>query len=246
MVKPGDAGIWFWYGGKKWEATPHNVTDTRRCTKLGDISTIEHLMSALAGLEISDAEIEVTTPDLPALDGAAAEFVRGLREAGIEELGERELVDPFARLFVHEEGVKIAIGLGEGHWRSAFLAEDRWPYSQAYETTDVIGDFAEQVAPARTFAFEEEVEQLRASGLGQGLSLETALVLGQDGYHNTPLFSDEPARHKMLDLIGDLHLSGVPARCINVVAERNGHRVNVQAARLLYEAARPEQFAPTA
>lgn len=233
-VLPGTNGIQFRSGGGVWAATPSNVSDTRRCTKLGDISTIEHIMSAFAGAEITDAEVELDGPELPALDGSSKVYFDTLLAAGFEALGERELPSLFTRLFFHEGDVKIAVGAGEGHWRYAFNTGDAWPGNQEVDFF-LPGTYAEDVASARTFGFERELPAIRAAGLAQGLDESSALVLGEDGYVNQPRFPDEPARHKLLDAIGDLYLASVPIRFLNVVCERSGHAAHVRAAQMLFE-----------
>lgn len=235
-VHPGDRGIWFALGSGEWEAIPANVADTTRCTKLGQVATIEHLMSALAGLEITDVEIELTAGELPALDGSSAEYVRSLLEGGLVKLGEVEKKDPFSRVFFQELPVKIAIGKGEGHWQYAYEAPNRWPGVQVYEAQDVIASYPTQIAPARTFALAEEVPMVLAAGLAKGLDIEKALILGIEGYKNDARFPDEPARHKLLDLMGDLYLAGIPPSRLNVSAEKSGHRTNVEAAARLFAA----------
>ena len=95
-ISPGDQGIRFRYGMSIIQALPENVVETRRCTKLGEVSTIEHLMSALAGCEITDAEIELTAPELPGLDGSAIPYVHAIRTAGVEQIGERPLPEHFS------------------------------------------------------------------------------------------------------------------------------------------------------
>jgi UDP-3-O-[3-hydroxymyristoyl] N-acetylglucosamine deacetylase len=112
---------------------------------------------------------------------------------------------------------------------------DRWPVIQAYETETVVDDYIDQIAPSRTFALAEEVPMIIQLGMGRGLDENSAIVLGIEGYKNEARFSDEPVRHKLLDLIGDLYLSGVPIRYLSVGAERPGHRANVKAAQMLYE-----------
>lgn len=233
VVEPGNEGIRFRYGGQCWAASPANVTDTRRCTKLGDISTVEHMMSALAGLEITDAEIEVSAPELPAMDGSAAPFYMGLSEPGLEELGEADVAAIFSRIFVPDGEAKIAISAGTGRWRYEFHTGERWPGIQVFETTDVNGDYGDKIAPARTFGFEEELPMIAAAGLAKGLDETSALVLGQNGYINEARSPDEPVLHKLLDAIGDLYLSGIPIRFMNVVAVRTGHTTTVRAALML-------------
>jgi len=233
VVHPGEDGIAFRLGADRVVAAPENVTDTTRSTRLGPVGTIEHLMSALAGLEITDAEIEVDAPELPGLDGSSALYVSGFLEAGFAEIGPKELPALFTRVFLQEDALKVAVAKGTGHWRYEYVTGDRWPKVQSFEVLCAPDDYAAEIAPARTFALAEEVPYIIQMGLGQGLDENSALILGIDGYKNEARFDDEPARHKLLDVLGDLYLAGIPARFLNVVAERSGHRTNVlTAARL--------------
>jgi UDP-3-O-[3-hydroxymyristoyl] N-acetylglucosamine deacetylase len=193
-------------------------------------------MSALCGLEITDADIEVSSPEMPALDGGAGVYAQGLLETGFADLPNGQFGELYSRVFVQEPDAKIAISVGSGHWRYEFQTGDRWPGEQIYETDNVIAGYASEIAPARTFCFDYELPMIKQAGLAKGLDEHSAVVLGPEGYLNETLFPDEPARHKLLDAMGDLYLSGMPARFLNVVAERTGHRANVKAAQLLAEA----------
>jgi len=235
-VHPGEDGIAFRYGADRFAAKPENVTETTRSTKLGTVSTIEHVMSALAGLEITDAEIEVSAPEVPGLDGSALPFFDGIERAGTTDLATAELPPLFRRLFVHEDPIKIAISDGNGHWRYDYDTGERWPNLQSFDFRAGSESYRERLASARTFALLEEVPKIIAAGLGLGLDESSVLILGPEGYKNEPRFSDEPARHKLLDLIGDLYLSGVPIRFLNVVAEKSGHRTNISAASMIRRA----------
>jgi len=235
-VHPGGDGIAFRFGTDRVPARAEHVTDTSRCTRLGPVSVIEHILAALAGLEITDVEIETTAAEMPALDGAAKLYVEGLVRVGTEAIGRLSVEGPFARVFLQEDSIKVAIASGTGHWRYDFDCGDRWPGFQMFEALDVVAEFSEGIAPARTFAFSEEILPLLDMGFAKGLGPDTALILGDEGYKGVAKFPDEPARHKLLDCLGDLALSEVPARALNVVAERSGHRTNIEAARLLAQA----------
>jgi UDP-3-O-[3-hydroxymyristoyl] N-acetylglucosamine deacetylase len=217
------------------KASPENVTDTTRSTRLGSIATVEHLMSAFCGLEITDAEVELNGHEVPGLDGSAREFVVQLTIAGIEELPADEVPELFRRVFFQEGDIAIAIGKGQGSWRFEFDTGTRWPGVQSWGSDDIVASYFEEISACRTIAFSEEIPHLLEAGLGQGLNLDSVLILGESGYENEPRFSDEPVRHKLLDLLGDLYLSGIPAKHLSVVAERSGHRANVRAAALLVE-----------
>lgn len=239
-VHPGGAGIWFRCGSERVEAIPANVSDTRRCTRLGGIATIEHLMSALAGSEFTDAEVELTAPELPAMDGSALPFWTDLSAAAKAELGEVEKPDLFTRVFAQEGGASIGIALGTGRGRYEFQSDRDWPYEQSFETEDMLRDYGSQIAPARTTAFHHEIEMARQAGLGRGLDESSVLVLGPSGCVNAARFENELPRHKLLDLMGDLYLAGVPMRTLSIVGQRSGHRLNVEAAsRLAAAMARP-------
>jgi len=235
-VQPSEGGIWLRLGSDRVEAIPANVSDTTRSTKVGPVGTVEHLMSALAAVGVTDAEIEFTAPEAPGLDGSSEPFWRVLAETGTTDLGTRELRDLFSRVFLQEDAIKIAVGKGSGHWRFEFECDQRWPHSQHFELEHLPTGYGAEIAPARTFAFQEEVPHIIAAGLAKGLDGDSALILGPDSYQNESRFADEPVRHKLLDLIGDLYLAGVPIDAINVVGTRSGHRSNVKAAAMLYQA----------
>lgn len=230
LLHPSQSGLFFRSGADRWEAIPENVTNTTRQTRLGSISTIEHLMSALAGLGITDLEVEVNGPEMPAMEGCAAPWL-GLLAGKVLDIGESERRDLFSRIWEKQEGCEIALSSGNGHWKYEFVApEGRYPGTQSFEFFFSGADYAEAVAPARTTAFDFEVEAARAAGLGRGLDESSCLVLGAEGPVNTPRFSDEPARHKLLDLMGDLWLARVPLGVMNGEASRSGHTAHVAAA----------------
>ncbi|MHB8637432.1 MAG: UDP-3-O-acyl-N-acetylglucosamine deacetylase [Fimbriimonadaceae bacterium] len=239
-IHPGNEGIAFRLGDRRFAAIPENVTDTTRCTRLGDVFTIEHAMSALAGLEVTDVEIELSAPELPGLDGSAAEYVSAIAAIGLTDIGTTHVYPPFKRVFMQEGAVSLAASRGDGHWRFEYLTGERWPGTQVFEASHVTESYAADIAPARTFALVEELPFIKQMGLGQGLDASSALILGTAGYENPARFADEPARHKLLDLIGDLYLSGIPVRYLSVVAVRSGHRTNVAFAKLLADASRRE------
>jgi len=239
-VHPGEEGLQFRFGSSRVAAHPANVTDTTRSTKLGEIGTVEHLMSALAGLEVTDAEIEVDAPEIPGMDGSALPFFALMSSAGLVEIGSRELPSVYSRIFIQEDsGLKAAIAKGDGHLRYVYATGDRWPGEQSFEVANALEVYGEQIAPARTFALSEEIPMILQAGLAKGLDESSALILGPEGYENQARFLDEPARHKMLDLMGDLYLSGVPIRALSVVAEKTGHRANVKLAAMLVKATQP-------
>lgn len=239
-VEPGDDGFWFHCGSEKTKAIPENVTDTSRCTKLGEVSTVEHVLSALAGMGVTDAVIVLDAKELPASGGNSRTYADLIAESETVVIGTATF-QLFERVFFAEGHVHINMAKGSGHWQFEFESGDRWPCKQSFECVLDPETYRLEVSSARTFAFEEEVAPLRAAGLGQGLDESSALILGRDGYLNKPLFDNEPARHKLLDLVGDLSLSGVPPQLLSVSALRSGHKTNVEAARRLAAHARIER-----
>lgn len=238
-IHPSEDGIRFRIRGETVIAAPENVTDTTRSTRLGSIGTVEHLMSAFAGLEITDAEVELTAPEVPGMDGSSGPFIDALSDAGIVTFGESAVPSLYRRVFIKEGETEIAVAKGSGHWRYAFDTGSRWPGVQVYESRSVQTDYRDAVCRARTFAFAEEIPMIIQMGLGKGLDETSALILGIEGYKNDPRFEDEPARHKMLDIIGDLYLAGIPIRHLNVSADRSGHTANVKAAAMLKQSIEP-------
>lgn len=235
-VHPARDGIHFRAGSERVAARPESVTGVKRCTSLGPVATIEHLMSAFAALGITDAEVEVEGGELPALDGSSLPYAEAIVAGGAEAVGEATLDGPFARVFEKSGDTEIAIGRGQGHWRYVFDLGDRWVQQMDFEWLVSAETYLTEVAPARTIAFEEQIEAARAAGLGLGLDAGSVVRIATDGYPVAPRFADEPARHKLLDMIGDLYLAGIPPVLLNVVGERNGHEANVRAAAKLAQA----------
>jgi UDP-3-O-[3-hydroxymyristoyl] N-acetylglucosamine deacetylase len=219
-IHPGDNGIAFRCDDSRVAADPAAITGTRWHTTLGDIGTVEHLMSAFAGSAITDAEVELSYPELPALDGSAAGYV-----FHPQPLGEAEILLPRHEVVVETPTASIRARAGSGLWSYTF---DHSTGTQTF-SCELPGDYPAEVAPARTIALTDQV----APGLGQGLDVDSVVLLGPDGYENVPRFPDEPARHKLLDLVGDLYLTGIPVGMLDVTARCSGHTTNVQLAALL-------------
>ena len=230
-IHPYDQGLAFKFGDEIFAALAENVTDTRRSTSIGPCRTIEHVLSALAGMEFTDALIELEgCGELPALDGSSIEYVQGLNSVGFTELGLAESHRLFTRAYVIHDHAKVAVGAGTGHWRFLLEGEGgRWPQHQEAEIPS-ISDYQEKVSKARTWVFEDQIEMARSAGLGLGLDESSCLILGPHGHVNEARQDDEAAAHKLLDLMGDLALTGIPLRFLNVTAERSGHALHVQAA----------------
>src|SRR5215203_1235993 len=219
-------------GGLEVPATVQHVGGINYATGLTrdavHIDTVEHLLSALVSLGVDNVLIELNSPEVPIMDGSAAPFVYLIQEAGVK-------VQSAARTYLK---VLRPITMTRGDKRIALYPSDHFKvtYSIAFDhpllrhqsrTIRLSEDvFIDEIAPARTFTFLKEVEMLRQRGLALGGSLENAIVVGDTGVLNNALrFDDEFVRHKILDVIGDMALIGLPV-IGHLVAHRGGHALH--------------------
>jgi UDP-3-O-acyl N-acetylglucosamine deacetylase len=202
------------------------------------IQTTEHLLAALSGLSIDNIEIEIDNVELPGLDGSAIGFAEAIRGAGIvEQPADKSVIAPAEALWCRDADSAIVLLPDEG-FRVSYTLHYPGIGTQYFSVEVTEKGFMEDVAPARTFCSELEAMELLKRGLGKGANYENTLVMGSTGPINNRLrFPDEPARHKALDLIGDLYLAG-PAIKARVIAVKSGHRLNMEMVRLLRSANR--------
>lgn len=232
-----------------------NVAKRARRTALRNgtvaIETVEHCLSACAGLGIDNLEIELTGDELPSMDGSSLPFVEQLQAAGIvEQPAER-------RCYRIEEVVRVVDG--DSELVALPPLDPRAPglevvYDLDYGPDGPIGrqvctaaidpeSFPRRIAPARTFVLKREADELLASGYGQHLSYQDVLVFGEDGpIENSLRFADECCRHKILDLVGDLALFGRPILG-RIHARKSGHGLNHALVRALVDQERARQAA---
>jgi UDP-3-O-[3-hydroxymyristoyl] N-acetylglucosamine deacetylase len=203
------------------------------------VETVEHLLAALVSLGVDNVLVELSSPEVPIMDGSAAPFVYLIQEAGIK-------TQPSPRRYLK---IVRPIALSRGDKRIALYPSEHFKvtYSISYDhpllrhqsrTLRITEDsFIEEIAPARTFTFLKDVEMLRQNGLALGGSLDNAIVLGETGVLNNALrFDDEFVRHKILDAVGDLALVGYPV-IGHLVAHRAGHALHTEfAGKILEEA----------
>lgn len=214
------------------------VPNPRRTTlKAGDVTieTVEHCLSALAGLGINNALLRLHGPEIPCGDGSALPFVEPLRAAGIADQSAPRRVFKLQEPVVVEEGDASMAALpcdSPAGMRVLFDLDygahsQRIPH-QSFSFDPARDDYVTEIAPARTFSLKEEAEALWAAGLCRHLTPRDVLVIGEDGpIQNQYRFDNEPVRHKILDAIGDLSLVGAVVEC-QVVANRSGHGLNRQ------------------
>ncbi|MBA4186815.1 MAG: UDP-3-O-[3-hydroxymyristoyl] N-acetylglucosamine deacetylase [Planctomycetaceae bacterium] len=215
------------------------VTDTRRRTTLGPdthgVTLVEHLLATLAGLRIDNCEIDIDGPEPPGLDGSAAGYVKAIAECGaVEQPATRAIWTVKTPVVISMAGATIGLHPStEPGLRVSYLLDYGvfGPIHRQTFTLDVRPDeFVREVASCRTFVTEAEVQGLHSQGIGRHLTSADLLVFGPDGpINNTLRFGDEPARHKVLDILGDLALCGFDLSG-HVVAYRSGHALNVQLA----------------
>ena len=206
------------------------VVDTSLATTLADrgmvVSTTEHLLAALFGLGIDNAMIEIDGPELPIMDGSAAPFVANLQKVSrIRQRSRCRVVKIIQPIRCQQGDKTISVKPYNGLKLTCSIDFNHATVpSQAYSLVLSAKKFSEEIAAARTFGFMEQVEALRANGYALGGSLKNAVVIGQQGVINEEglRFADEFARHKVLDLLGDLALLG--CRLLgHVEAVKSGH-----------------------
>jgi UDP-3-O-[3-hydroxymyristoyl] N-acetylglucosamine deacetylase len=233
-------------------AVAANVGDTRLSSTLRhggtSISTVEHLMSALAGLGVDNLHVDVAGPELPIMDGSAGPFVFLLQSAGIAEQAAPKRYLRITAPVEVRDGDKWARFEPFAGFKLEFTIDFPHPVFGS-ENRHVVVDFAEhsyvkEVARARTFGFMQDVEALRAARLALGASLHNAIVLDETRVLNTEglRYDNEFVKHKVLDAIGDLYLLGHPL-IGQYVAYKSGHGLNNALARALLD--RPDAFEVT-
>ncbi len=233
-----EPGLFFSLGGGVYPVQSASADGTARGTALtfpdgSTVMTVEHLLAALAGLGIWSALLTVSGREIPAMDGSAgvfAEALAPLREPGLEVA---PIVVAREIAFGGPRGGYMGVIPSEGFEIACSISYDPSAIgAQVYEGS-VSGDvFAGEIAPARTFVLESEIDGIRKRGLGLGGSAENVLVIG-DGDPPSPSkyrVPSEPVRHKVLDLIGDLATLGRPLKG-RVIAHRAGHRMHLELVR---------------
>ncbi len=196
-----------------------------------EIQTVEHLMSALWGVGIDNAVVEVSGEEMPGLDGSALNYVKALEDAGVVEQQAARKYFTVREPIVVEDGESSVAVYPDTQFRASYLLSYPHPLLKSQYVTyaeNAEATYADTVAPARTFCLKEEAEALKAAGFGQGANFDNTLVLDDKGVMNNSMrLEDECARHKLLDLIGDLYLLGKRLRG-RVVAIKSGHRLNAK------------------
>jgi len=213
----------------------HSVPRMRRTAlRLGEVSndTVEHCLSAFAGLGIDNAVVRLHGPELPCGDGSALPFVDAITEVGVEEQDAPRRVFRIREPIVIEEGASMIAALPSDRpglqiaYELDYGAHSDRIRRQTMSWDPSLAEYRREIAPARTFSLQEEAEAMQAQGYGTHLSPRDVLVIGPGGpIDNAFRFADEPVRHKVLDVLGDLSLVGRPLQG-RIVAVRSGHALN--------------------
>lgn len=241
---PPDTGIVFvrtdLAGRPRVAAVSANVTATVRATTIearaAKVFTIEHLLSALNALEVDNCLIEIDAPEPPVGDGSALVFCELIRRAGVRAQEKARVYTVIDRVYEAREGDKFIVILPYDGFRVSFTSVNPNPLvGVQYADFEVTPEtFEREIAPARTIAYEKEVEMLRQMGLGKGGTLENVIVYNDERWLNALRFEDELVRHKILDIVGDLRLAGRVRG--HVIAVKSSHALNTKLAKKIAQA----------
>lgn len=279
-VKPADPDTGYVFIRADLEGRPvinariENVKDTPRCTTLEEggvsIHTVEHVLSALKGMNIDNAVIEVNGPEVPIMQGNSVEFAKAIGQSGIQEQDAHRLSYSLKEPLIYqipEKGIEYIALPCEGFHTSVVVDYNSETLPSQYAEFRNATDYAKEIAPSRTFVFLNEIIPLIEKGLLKGGDLKNALVVLDREYtleeinvladhlqkeriselpHNyiisdDPLhFPNEPARHKLLDLIGDLSLVGCHLNA-RIIAKKPGHHHNIEFGKLIRQQIKKEK-----
>ena len=195
-----------------------------------EIHTIEHIMSALCGTGIDNIIVELDSEELPGLDGSAQGFADLVKKAGIKEQNaEKEYFTPRIPIWLEENDRSLVLLPHDSFEVSYTLSYENPLLSSQFMSVNISSEiFEKEIAPARTFCLNEEVEALKKMGLGKGANYKNTIVIGKKGIISNKLrFSNEFVRHKIADLMGDLYLLGKPIKG-KIIALKSGHSLNIK------------------
>lgn len=235
---PINSGRYFIYGDARIPADTTVVRASQLSTELrhmdSGVRTVEHLLSALFGMGVHNACIQLDRPELPILDGSALPWVEAIAKVGVELQTEGERLVDIADAVTVRKGDSFVTAVPADTLRFTYGIEyptkaigEQW-FSWSPAIANLSAKFAEEIAPARTFTLAAFIDQARAAGLIKGGSLDNALVCDDERWVNPPLrFDNEPCRHKLLDLIGDLSLLGFLPRA-HILAYKASHQLHAE------------------
>lgn len=216
-----------------------SVGSTLRGTNLknetAEVWTVEHVLSAMHAAGLTDVTVEMDGPEPPVTDGASDVYLDAFLKAGLKDLSQEQPILNLKQKVTYTCGNISYSAEPADKLTFTFVYRHKNPLLayQKYTLEFNLENYREQIARARTFGFEEELEFLKAHGLAKGGNLENAVIVGKDKFLNELRFPEEPVRHKLLDLIGDISLTGKRLAPLKIVCEGGGHKHNVLFATLL-------------
>lgn len=229
-------------------AVSHTVLSTQLGKGEVSVRTVEHLLAALSGMGVDNARIEIDGPEVPLLDGSASVWTANITQVGLVSQPVNNQV-PLAvtePIWVYQ-GDAFVCALPAPETRFSYGIDfdlpaigNQWhSWSLSAELGKASASFAAEIAPARTFGLQHQIEHLQKTGLIKGGSLDNALVCGSEGWLNPPLrFANEPVRHKILDLVGDLSLLGTFPSA-HFLAYKASHNLHIQLAQRILDLGLP-------
>jgi len=233
-----NSGIVFKKGKDHIAAFVDNLAATNRGTSLKGILTVEHVLSAINGMGITNIEIHIDGEEPPALDGSSEGFVELIKSSGIEnQAPHSNILELNKDLIINSDGSSIEAYPCDRLYIESLIEYPNSIIGTQSATFDELSDsYEKEIAPARTFGFMSEVEALKRSGLARGASLDNAVAVMDNGYSSPLRFPNELARHKILDIIGDIALAGKKINA-KIISRKAGHKLNIELVRRILDAA---------
>ncbi len=220
-------------------ALHQTVLSTELIQEGAKVRTVEHLLAALIGCGVDNARIAIDAPEIPLLDGSAQLWVKSILEVGLEEQIGKDTEEILVTEPIWVRNGEAFVAALPSIEETRFTYGIDFPYpaigNQWYSWSAKQESFSQAIAPARTFGFADQIEQLREAGLIKGGTLENALVCDQQKWLNPPLrFINEPVRHKLLDLMGDFSLLGKWPRA-HIIAYKASHQLHFELAKQIFK-----------
>lgn len=221
------------------KALAQNVCSTMRGTNLSNgkeqVHTVEHVLSAAHGLGITDLIVEMDGPEPPIMDGSSLPYAQAMLEAGFKEIPQPAPTLTLNKDIEYKEGDILYSAKPAQKLTFTFLFLRNHPLVNRQEYSFEYSEqgYLKEIAPARTFGFEEEIAFLRANGLAKGGRIDNCVIIQKDGFSVPLRFDNEMVRHKILDLLGDLKLTGKILGPMHITCRCGGHKTNVEFAKLL-------------
>lgn len=220
-------------GNNLIEVDINNIEQSTLCTKISNsnnasVSTIEHLMSAFAFLGIDNAYVYIDSNEMPAMDGSSKMFLEAVEAGGITDMPQlRKYLKILQTVSVEDKESIVTIEPYDGYYLDVNIDFEHKAIGAQRVEMKNYDIYREEIAPARTFGFKKDLEYLRKNNLGLGASSENSLGFDEEGAINPSKINNEPVKHKMLDLIGDMHIvhAGILGK---ITATRPSHMINTR------------------